>query len=198
MGHGELWPSLHVCIPMPVAEGNADWWKDHQGREKGRNAHWGKKGKAPRTEHKDSADRPPGCPFLPSDLESTPLPALNLILCILDRKPSRPWWPHSDTFTLQEVPYIPFHFIDPTSYVDFSISMLLRIIVTSPYSCHSNGKSLAFSKQDRVTAGRYNVAFHQVTSHVLVIPSPPQMPSFPTHWLKATSSWASLGKEAEV
>lgn len=25
MGHGELWPSLHVCIPMPVAEGNADW-----------------------------------------------------------------------------------------------------------------------------------------------------------------------------
>lgn len=39
MGPGELCPSLHVCIPMPVAEGNSAWRKGHQSREKGRNAH---------------------------------------------------------------------------------------------------------------------------------------------------------------
>lgn len=25
IGHGGLWPSLHVWIPTPVAKGNSDW-----------------------------------------------------------------------------------------------------------------------------------------------------------------------------
>lgn len=154
--------------------------KTNRAEKRAGSALWGNQGKAHSKEQKDSAHRPPGCPFLSSDLESIPLTPLNLILSILDGKPYRPWWLHSDPLTIRESPSFLSHFIGPNLYVDFSISMLLRIIVTSPYNCHSDGKTvMAFSKQDRVTAGRYTVALHQVTSHVLVILLPSTNALFP-------------------
>ena len=97
---------------------------------------WGNQGKAHSTEQKDGAHRPAGSLLLSSDLESIPLTPLNLILSILDRKPYRPWWLHSDPFTIQESPSFLSHFIGPTLYVDFSISMLLRMLAhCSSSSC---------------------------------------------------------------